>query len=228
MEELNKNTLELETDFIISVGEACRPVHYIKKYGLRQCANPFDWMMGYSLDTFINLLNNDFCDFFKFHQELPLISKTGFRSVEDTKNKIISIHSFPFDKDLDLAYKEFFELMSNRYYRMKKAIFSSDNVLFISNRREPMENYEYFLKELQKMFKCNFTYLNIRDNENKEEKKYIRTKILNKNLKIIEYGFYDKHQNGSTPQNPDFWKGNSKEWDNVMSHIKLSTKLTQI
>ena len=35
-------------DLFVSVGNACRPAHYLQKFNLRTFSSPFDWMMEYN------------------------------------------------------------------------------------------------------------------------------------------------------------------------------------
>ena len=46
----------IEADFILSLGSACRPAWHLKANNLRYVSSPFDWMMNYRLETFINFL----------------------------------------------------------------------------------------------------------------------------------------------------------------------------
>lgn len=211
---------EITTDFIIGLGQACRPAHYLRVNKLRRCSNPLDWMMSYSLDTVINLFKNDFNNFFVSKEEIIEMTNAKFRCIQDTQNKITSVHSFPTDKKIDVAYESFSKTMAHRYNRMKKCMSSSEHILFVSNRNEPLENFEKFLLEINKLFKCKCTFLNIRyDNEN------IKTKAkICPELEIIEYSFNDVHPNGSTIENPDFWLGNADEWNKVMQTITLTNK----
>lgn len=219
------STIEyIKVDYAISVGSACRPAHYLRKYGIRRCSNPLDWMMGYSLDTIINLFKNDFNNFFTNRKEHSQKAGNRFKYIEDTTNGIISIHSFPLDTYEDSVYDNFYETMKRRYDRMKECISRSDSILFVSCRDEPIENFEKFLIEIRKMFKCKCIFLNIRNINKKQE---IKKKITSE-LEIIDYSICDIHPEGSTPDNPEFWTGNPEEWGKIMQKIKLTTKLSHL
>lgn len=208
------------TDYTISVGRACRSAHYLKAHGLRKCSNPLDWMMAYTLENVIRLFDTGFSNFFENKKEHVEKTVGKFRYVEDLQNGMISMHSFPLDKDIESVYENFHLTMKRRFERMKKHMLKAEHVLFVSNRDEPVENFESFLTEMHKKFPCKFAYLNIRHSgENKREEIVISSK-----LKIIDYGFFDVHPDGDTSANPDFWKGNAQEWDKVMKNIVLRKK----
>ena len=221
---MNKNSNKniLTVDLAISLGSACRPAHYLRENNLRRFSNPLDWMMLYSLETVVNLFKKDFSDFFLHKKEHPEKVHENLRYIEDTVNQIISIHSFPLNKELDVAYENFSQIMAYRYNRLKKYMLSAEHVLFVSNRYEPVEDFENFLTEMQKMFKCKMTYLNIRH----EPQKQAFIKVISPSLQIIEHYFIDDHPDGGDFSNPKFWLGNGEEWDKVMKSIELSNKFT--
>ena len=47
---------EVYANVFISIGKACRPAHWLEACKLRFCALPFDWMFGYSLDTYLKII----------------------------------------------------------------------------------------------------------------------------------------------------------------------------
>ncbi|MBF4468082.1 MAG: hypothetical protein ISP01_01625 [Methanobrevibacter arboriphilus] len=63
MEKIRRNEV-IGSDFIISLGPACRVAHYLRENNLRYVANPLDWMMNYNLESVIHWFKNDFDDFF--------------------------------------------------------------------------------------------------------------------------------------------------------------------
>lgn len=221
---INNKECEITTDFVICLGNACRPAHYLRAHNLRRCSGPLDWMMTYNLNTAINLFRNDFNNFFVDKEEILERTNDKFRCIKDTKNGIISIHGFPVDQDIDLAYESFSKTMARRYARMKKYLLASNHILIVSNRGEPIEDLENFLIEFHKLFKCKCTYLNIR---NSSESKKIKRKI-SPELEIIEYNFYDEHSDNLTPNNPDSWLGNVEEWNKIMKSINLTDKFISI
>ncbi|MDR1507121.1 MAG: papain-like cysteine peptidase, partial [Treponema sp.] len=120
-------------DIIISVGQACRTAHYLKKHGLRFCANPLDWMTSYSLDTVIHLYKTRFNDFFMD------IVEDKQKSLEhnchwyiDCKNNIVSMH---YD-DIEDNNKSFREKMENRFEKINQVLLNANTICFISCRNE--------------------------------------------------------------------------------------------
>lgn len=213
------NDDKILTDYIVSVGIACRPAHYLRKHKLSRCSNPLDWMMNYTLDAVIQLFENNFNNFFLNRKEHIEKTKGDFRYIEDTSNGMVSVHHFSVDKDINLGYLAFKKTMKHRYNIMKNHMLFSDHILFISNRNEPIENFEKFLIEISKLFKCKCTYLNIRNSEINEK---IEQQIT-PNLKIIDYSFNDLHPDGLI-DNPNLWLGNTGEWNNIMKKIKITKR----
>ena len=222
-EEVEKDK-KILTDYTISVGCACRPAHYLREHGLRRCSNPLDWMMFYTLDDVISLFKNEFSNFFENKKEYPEKSAGRFRYIEDVQNGMISMHSFLNDVDVDESYQNFSKTMRNRFARMKKCMLESEHVLFVSNREEPIENFEKFLIEIHKLFPCKFTYINVRYSDEYKKEKFIVTPELD----IIEYGFKDVHPDGWDFGNPEFWKGNADGWCKVMQDIELTERFANL
>ena len=50
----NLLTEQFNLNFILSLGEACRPADALNRNNLRYFSSPFDWMMNYDLDTIYN------------------------------------------------------------------------------------------------------------------------------------------------------------------------------
>lgn len=209
------------TDIAISMGIDCKPAHYLRKNCLRISSYPLDWMMRYSLESVVELFRKDFCDFFLETEDYPQKAQHGLRYVEDTKNKIVSSHNFPLDRDIDEVYKEFTETMIKRYTRLKQYMLSAEHILFVSGRPDPIENYEKFLLDMNQMFKCKMTYLNIKYNPTEE----LLKKELNSNLNIIQYSFKDTYPD-SEEANGEEWTGNYIKWDEIMKTIKLTNKFS--
>lgn len=210
------------TDFIISVGIACRPAYYLNHCNLRFCSSPLDWMMSYSLNTVVKLFKTDFDDFFKEKLEHSERVELKYRCVEDILNEIVSVHSFPSDKDIDEVYDSFVEVMKKRYFRMRKLMSDSKHITFISNRNEPLENFESFLHQISQIIDCNITYINVYNDITSAKFE----KQINQRLKFIQYTFNDVHPDGTTTENPKFWLGNPDQWKTLMGLIKLTDKHT--
>ena len=103
----------MKTDFILSLGPECRPAWYLKINKLRYVSSPFDWMMGYRLETFIYFLKQKNLNGF-FENKLYLDRDSGrYRVVRDTKYGVTSMHAFPKSMSLDEYYPIFIEIMNS-------------------------------------------------------------------------------------------------------------------
>ena len=69
--KLDTEIEQIEVDGIFSIGDNCRPAHYLREHKLRTKAAPLDWMMKYSLDTVLHLFETKFTDFFVNIKEIP-------------------------------------------------------------------------------------------------------------------------------------------------------------
>ena len=221
---LYKFSLHLKVDAVISLGPACRPVFFIKKAKLRKEAFPFDWFSGFTLDDFITLTENNFEKFFtdvidNTENKLKTHSDIKHRQLAEKNSNINSFHHFPLDITPEEYYPEFIAKIRKRNKRMLERIKASKKILFITNRDEPFEHFEKFLKQMQERFpQKEFIFLNIRNSKNK----YKRTIDISKTLKIIECGFKDIHEDGSGSKNPNRWMGNRQEWKAIVYSISLT------
>lgn len=212
---------KIHCDYIVSLGEACRPAHYLRKFGLRLCANPLDWMMEYSLSTALTLLQTDFKHFFEKLEDISFLRDDGSfscRFVRDVDNNIVSMHDFSKTESLEERLPKFHQIMRRRAERMRSAISSSNQVLFICNRQNEQQELEASLLVLQQYYAVQVVLVNIRNTA----KEYTLRKNLNENALFVEYGFNDVHPNGSQPENFDFWQGNALAWQKIMRGITIS------
>lgn len=60
---------QIEAQVFISLGNACRSAFWLKKYNLRKHSLPFDWMMGYSLQTVFKTIKIGFDNWFEEYWE---------------------------------------------------------------------------------------------------------------------------------------------------------------
>ena len=204
-------------DVIFSVGSDCKPAYYLQKYGLRFYANPLDWMTDYSLDTVVHLYQTKFNDFFTDYVE----DKQKSHQFIDIKNNIISIHY----EDIGNNNRAFREKMKNRFGKMNKRLLRANKICFISSRNEDIENFSNFLKEIGSIYSGKITYINIRNNEERDgiflPFKHVKEKI-SKKLELIEYEFNDVHPDGKDKNdNPHAWIGNFYLWDSIMKRFSI-------
>ena len=85
----------MNTDFILSLGPACRPAWHLKLNQLRYVSCPFDWMMSYSLETVIKFLKQKNLNGFFEKYEYMNRDSGNCKVVKDITNQVISMHSFP-------------------------------------------------------------------------------------------------------------------------------------
>jgi len=221
-ENIEKNNINniiesVEADFIFSIGNACRPAHYLREHKLRTQSAPLDWMMKYSLDTVINLFETGFESFFENISEIPIENSSKHRTVLDTVNNITSIHHFEKENSLEDEQLKFITKMKKRATKTISTIKKSSSIALICDRNdETNESLIDFIQKFSVIFpNKQITLINIFDSDIKNLDKKI---ILNKNnLKIIQYEFYDHVPSKS-------WKGNNYYWDQIVDNIKLKSE----
>ena len=217
---IDKIVEKVEVDCIFSIGNNCRPAHYLRENNLRTNSAPLDWMMKYSLDTVIHLFETKFTDFFKNIKEIPTKNSVKNRTIIDTKNNITSIHYFEKSDSLKNEQIKFNKLMKQREDDMISLITKSNSIGLICARQYATStDLINFINKFSKIYpNKKITLINIIDSNIKNLDKKI---ILNKNnLKIIQYKFHDQVPNKS-------WKGNSYYWNKIVKNIKLNTKTDQ-
>ena len=216
-------------DLLVSVGNACRPAHYLRKFHLRSFSSPFDWMMNYKLEHIIHFLRNDGADFFAQISEIDK-GESGYthRFVQDKQTGMISMHDFVRERGIDECYDEFIDKHKRRFARLKSALLGAKHIVFIGNRDESMENFENFLNEMQKIHRAKYTFINVRHKEQITTRKRVIAFNGGGNH-IIEYIFNDIHPKGGNGDlNPDAWLGNVEQWDKIMRQFRWSFGVTFI
>ena len=211
---------------VFSIGPHCRPAHYLKEFELRKQAFPMDWQMC-SLEDSIKLYENRFKDFFKEYKNYPEKEnkQKGLRCVEDTKNKVVSIHHISNNVPLDEAVTEFRKLMLKRYHALDNTIKKSDLIIMVGSYNVSKARLDDFLLRFSKMYKDKEMILfNV---HNRKNGAHFHERIVKKNLKIVEFFFNDVHKNGSDPAiNPKYWHGNVEKWDEMMEFLIKTIKNT--
>lgn len=214
---------KIHCDYTVSLGNACKPAHYLRLFRLRLSANPLDWMMEYSLPTALEMLRTDFRCFFEKIEDISTFRDDGSftsRFVRDVDNGIVSMHDFPKTEPLEEYLPKFYQAMRRRAKRMRAAIANSSRVLFICNRQNEREELKTSLLALQEYYSTQVVLINIRNTE----KEYTLRENISENALFVEYGFNDTHPNGNNPENIDFWQGNVVVWHKIMRAISVSEK----
>ncbi len=205
-------------DFLISIGESCRPAGNLYYEGLRFFSSPLDWMMDYSLDTALHLFRTGFIDFFEQY-ELDVdnpISDTGNLKVHDTKNIITSIHDFPKEEPLDSSYPEFKEKMHRRVKRLESKLMDAKSIVLLSGRNDSVEELTDFLMSFSSIYShLTIRLVNIRDTKDMPYDTFEERIILkDNNLSYIEYAVNDS---GKGLQ----WRGNKDMWSVILSKYSV-------
>lgn len=212
-------------DLYISMGYMCRTAYYLKMHDLRIESYPLDWMYGYSLDTVIHLFKTKFEDFFAEIEDESSDWDGHCRKVRDTKNNIVSIHHFPWDKEAMQMQKEFLEKMKRRFKSMDDKLSKAKRVVLLSNREDSIDKLQYILKEFSNIYPhLEIKLINIRNNEEMDtdscDKK---TYVVNEKLSIEEYSFNDAYD--TYIQEKAVWRGNADAWRGVLKNYYNDNRL---
>ena len=168
-------TDKIRADAFISVGPACRPAQYLRKFNLRTFSSPFDWMMSYSLNDAARLIKCGGAGFFAHYAELERSAADypHHRFVQDSQTGMISMHDFPRTASVRQHYGEFAAKYKRRFEALKKAICAARHIVFVANRNEDEATFEAFLRQMREFHAASYTFINIRHDEG--AKKLIKT-----------------------------------------------------
>jgi hypothetical protein len=176
----------------ISLGPTCSVAYQLQKLNLKKESLPFDWIRCNSISFLLNLIKNNFNNFFddltyvKDDTKFPYIEKDDsvelFDEIKDFKTKIYKtknigfFHDFKEDVTID-QIKEKYNRRIKRFYETikNKSIFIRDD-LFFKESNIPVYNE---LNNLLKNFnKDNLLVLIINTNKN------LNLSSLDKSIKI--------------------------------------------
>lgn len=206
-------------DFVISCGNACRPAYFIKLLGMRKFSSPCDWMMCYSLQHFLEIIDTRGSLMFRD-------SHIDFSNhwVKDNRTGMISMHDFNCNLPLSEQLPAFFEKMQRRANNTIIRISESSKVGLVMNRHISKDELLSFVSVLCKKFPHTFFHvINIKD---VPQLKKLKTSFHkeSQNYNICEICFDDAHKKGrEKSQNPLFWHGNAPMWKHVLKksfHVK--------
>ncbi len=216
-----QDTSQIEVNCIFSIGNACRPCYYLKKYNLRVQSAPLDWMMQYSLNTVIHLLETQFVDFFEEIEVMPNKHCGNNLYVKDIKNNIISIHHFRKDADLQESRVAFRDKMLDRAKKTNEILNKSSSIGLICNRKNATkeELIDFAIKFSEIYPDKKISLVNVVDSDIKSVEK--ETLFENENLKIIQFSFKDYPPSDDKEKHP-VWQGNYNAWDLVIKSFKVS------
>lgn len=209
-----------EMDFILPLGNACRPARQLQTAGVRTFSAPLDWMMRYPLDLAVDLIARGFEGFFSSPEEDAEKGKgKNNRYVIDKATGMVSMHGFPWTKSLEEELPAFYEKMLRRGRRLKEKILKADKIGIIMNRNEKEETILAFIRKLSSAFpQQQFYVLNLFDDKTLSENQRLRRIIAEtESYSVCEIRLNDTHENGDDPKkNPNFWLGNVPAWQEIL------------
>lgn len=212
---------KIEADLVLSVGYSCRTAHRMREFNLREVSSPLDWMVHYSLNDACDLMINDFKTFF-LEYENQGVHEGGALQVMDKKTKMISIHHFAPNEDLDTQVINYRTLSIQRWEKIKAKIDSAKRIAIIYSGAFDREIFERFLNKFSSHFgeEKLIDFINVDEDKSKafNELKITQYK-LNSNINIIHY-----LGNDYPILDEDIWVGNSFLWNEVMKNIELTHK----
>lgn len=149
-------------DLIVSIGEDCACSSYLRRFRLQDFSYPFDWLTKASFQTRIEMLKDDFLNFF-VKENLQKMEKpadsTAVRNdyYKDVKYDFYFYHDFLVGVDFEKNYFEINEKYQRRIKRVYRMIEKSQKVLFVWFGRsgkisfdEIERNYKILAKKFQK------------------------------------------------------------------------------
>lgn len=211
----------MNTDFILSLGPACRPAWHLKLNQLRYVSCPFDWMMSYSLETVIKFLKQKNLNGFFEKYEYMNRDSGNCKVVKDITNQIISMHSFPISMTIEDFYPTFIQIMNKRFERLINIIEYSETITFLSNRKDVNE-IKNFLLEFNELYKDRtIVHINVEHTPELQDSYKEYTEQITDNISIQHVYFNDVHINGDTKDNPRFWLGNEDCWKKLCLTLHL-------
>jgi len=124
-------------DFVASIGEDCACAMYLRRFGLRDCSSPMDWVFKASFAIRIDLICSDFATFME-KEDFRRCDTTGAR-LEDRRNDPYEnvetgfwfVHDFPAGVPMDESFPVVKAKYDRRIGRFMRRVASSRNVLLV-------------------------------------------------------------------------------------------------
>lgn len=216
-------------DCIFSIGTCCRPAHYLRKYGFRFQAAPFDWMMGYSLDEVAKQFKNKFKYFFANIEDITKNDQLSmYRTVRDSIGGTVSMHHFPKDVSANEYLATFRETMIRRAEKVDQIIKDSNCVGFLyESSLDDSDEIIKFGEEIKKLYpNKQIIIFNIVDSKENIPTCLYSINSTIENITIVRIEFNDIPDESLNKDNS--WQGNASKWEKyVLPHIIASDKLKQ-
>lgn len=148
-------------DFVASLGEDCACALYLRKYGLRDCSSPMDWVFKASFETRIDMVCGGFAGYVE-KEDLRMLQKDpGYLqdhandAYENTRNGFWFVHDFPAGIPFDKAYGLVRTIYDRRAKRFMARASSARNALFVwwsKDKYIPDDVLAHSLERLSKTF----------------------------------------------------------------------------
>ena len=211
----------MNTDFILSVGPACRPAWHLKCNNLRFFSSPFDWMARTKLETILYFIEQQNLNGFFQNREYLNKNRKTTKVVRDKTFNIDSLHDFPRSMKMADYYPLFMEKMNRRFSRILMAFQKFNHITFLSYGRD-VEEIKHFLLGFDSIYKNKkLVFINVEHNSSLSGiEKHLES--VTPNISIQHVSFNDVHPNGNTRQNPYKWRGNVECWNTICSDIVIN------
>ena len=140
-------------NIIYSIGQDCACGLYMKKARIRCCSGPFDWLTNTSFENRINIILNDFEDFFNKEDFRIMQKPTNFPDdkgneyYENTRTGLYFWHDFPTNIDFETIFPSVKEKYNRRIKRFYDNIINNEKILLIYFSHFPLCD-NYIIQEL--------------------------------------------------------------------------------
>jgi glycosyltransferase involved in cell wall biosynthesis len=178
-------------DTVISVGAACFVPAALKSLELRDFSGPFDWMFGSDVITRLNIIYNEFenyfnIDDFEYVAENPDNGKSTYRN---NRTGIVYNHDFE-PGDFTESFPPVAEKYERRISRMMSYLKSNKKVLLVFAELGQTGNRDQIINIVEKInnkFSANIDFLYINHNPNIVLGRYSRPKRISPHVIYSEY-----------------------------------------
>lgn len=207
-----------EMDVFLSIGPNCRPISYLRDYGLTWFAAPSDWYLFRDLDTLIHLYQIHFSDFLMEIQELDSGGTGNFRFVEDTRYNVTCLHQFDAKLPLSVGQSYVRKRTHLRARNTDQALKEANRVGLVGSWGLPREDLITFLKGFSSLYPGKKMVLYNIHHMPGEARHWKNETSISPDLSLVEYFFCDKGDLGSS----EFWRGNQFFWKKIVETFRLS------
>lgn len=173
-----KKFFQNKFDIVVSIGEDCACTSYLRRCNLQHNSYPFDWLTNAPLKNRVDLLVDNFIDFFNI-EDFKSIEKNNqnqndkiYDLYENTKNKFYFYHDFPADINLCESFSLVQEKYNRRIQRLYQKIQDSKTVLFVWLSHSSLHSNKELCLEYERLkekFKNQQVYLLTIENYSKNQ-----------------------------------------------------------